>query len=406
MSLIRLAFRYCFWSSSGVPLTTILSIGGMAIGVASLVVAMAVMSGFETTLQKTVIDVSGHLLVLKRGAEDQKQGLEQVKPLIKGFEAATPFIFLEAVLAKRGVVAGVGVEGVHPEKIHEVLRLKRRVVKGELDFERREGELPGIVIGKEIQKRFNVEEGEVIRLVIPVVSSRDFSKFKPRLRKFKVRGIVAFGHHEFDSRYILMNINDAQDFAGVGDRVSGYKIRVKDDNEALAAGLTILEKYGTDFFVKDWKDGNRNLFEAVGLERMIVFFVLLIIVIVACFNISGALFISVVRRYKDISILKAMGAKNAFVMRIFTLQGLTLGFMGSLVGILLGLLICYGLVLYQQHYGIISSEVYQLDKIELSFRFLDFVLIFAASLGICFVATLVPAIRGAGLDPVEGLRYD
>jgi lipoprotein-releasing system permease protein len=93
MSLIRLAFRYCFWSSSGVPLTTILSIGGMAIGVASLVVAMAVMSGFETTLQKTVIDVSGHLLVLKRGAEDQKQGLEQVKPLIKGFEAATPFIF-------------------------------------------------------------------------------------------------------------------------------------------------------------------------------------------------------------------------------------------------------------------------------------------------------------------------
>jgi lipoprotein-releasing system permease protein len=203
-----------------------------------------------------------------------------------------------------------------------------------------------------------------------------------------------------------MNINDAQDFAGVGDRVSGYKIRVKDDNEALAAGLTILEKYGTDFFVKDWKDGNRNLFEAVGLERMIVFFVLLIIVIVACFNISGALFISVVRRYKDISILKAMGAKNAFVMRIFTLQGLTLGFMGSFVGILLGLLICYGLVLYQQHYGIISSEVYQLDKIELSFRFLDFVLIFAASLGICFVATLVPAIRGAGLDPVEGLRYD
>ncbi|MEO0336433.1 MAG: ABC transporter permease, partial [Pseudomonadota bacterium] len=226
MSLLRLAFRYCFWSSSGVPLTTILSIGGMAIGVASLVVAMAVMSGFETTLQKTVIDVSGHLLVLKRGTENQAEALEEVKPLIPGFQAATPFIFLEAVLAKKGVVAGVGVEGVHPEKIHEVLQLKNRVVKGELDFEQRAGELPGIVIGKGIQKQFDVTVGETLRLVIPVVSSRDFSKFKPRLRKFKVRGVVSFGHHEFDSRYILMNITDAQEFASVGDRVSGYKIRV------------------------------------------------------------------------------------------------------------------------------------------------------------------------------------
>ncbi|NQZ02398.1 MAG: ABC transporter permease [Bdellovibrionales bacterium] len=406
MSLIRLAFRYCFWSNSGVPLTTLLSIGGMAIGVASLVVAMAVMSGFETTLQKTVIDVSGHLLVLKRGTEDQAKALEEVKPFINGFEAATPFIFLEAVLAKKGVVSGVGVEGVHPEKIHQVLRLQKRLVKGELDFSEREGEPPGIVIGKGIQKRFDVKVGEVLRLVIPVVSSRDYSKFKPRLRKFKVRGVVSFGHHEFDSRYILMNIKAAQNFASVGDRVSGYKIRVKDDAEALAAGLAILEKFGTEYFVKDWKDGNRNLFEAVDLERMIVFFVLLIIVIVACFNISGALFISVVRRYKDISILKAMGARDAFIMRIFTLQGLTLGFLGSFLGILLGLLICYGLIVYQQQYSLISSEVYQLDKIELSYRFFDFVLIFAASLGICFVATLVPAIRGAGLNPVEGLRYD
>ena len=147
MSLIRLAFRYCFWSNSGVPPTTLLSFGGMAIGGAALVGAMAVMSGFETTLQKTVIDVSGHLVVLKRGTEDQAKALEEVMPFINGFEAATPFIFLEAVLAKKGVVSGVGVAGVHPEKIHQVLRLQKRLVKGELDFSEREGEPPSIVIG-------------------------------------------------------------------------------------------------------------------------------------------------------------------------------------------------------------------------------------------------------------------
>jgi len=406
LRLLKLAYRYSFSGSQGLPLTTLLSVGGMAIGVACLVAAMAVFSGFESTLQKTVIDVSGHLWVIKRGADSQEEALKDVKPLLKGFVAASPFIFLEAVMAKKGVVSGVGVEGIDPAEVHKVLKLKNRVVKGDLELGTGEGGLARVAIGKGLATKFDLDVNDVVRLVIPVVSSRDFSNFKPKMRKFRVGGIVSFGHHEFDSRYVLMELEEAQSFASVGERVSGHKIRLDNDEAALAAELSILEKFGSEYYVRDWKDGNRNLFEAIELEKMVVFLVLLIIVIVACFNIAGALFISVVRRYRDISILKAMGATNTMILKLFTVQGLTLGFVGSLLGFALGFLICLGLVQYQQHFGLISSEVYQLDNIELNYRWLDLAMIFFASLSICLLAAIAPAIRGSRLNPIEGLRYE
>jgi lipoprotein-releasing system permease protein len=143
----------------------------------------------------------------------------------------------------------------------------------------------------------------------------------------------------------------------------------------------------------------------VGLEKMIIFCVLLIIVVVACFNISGTLFISVIRRFKDISTLKAIGADSRFVLEVFTLQGLLLGALGAVLGVGLGLLACYGFLYLQDSYGVISSEVYKLEKIELNFRAADFVMIFGVSLAICFFATLAPAWRGARMNPVEGTRY-
>ena len=406
LSFLRLAISYCFRSSSGVPLTTWLSVLGMSVAVACLVVAMAVMGGFKRTLQSTVIDISGHLVVAPNSPDLSEEMLERVRPLLNGFEAASPFLFLEAVLAHRGQVAGVGIEGVDLENWQKVMRLQDRLLSGSLGFATRDGGSSGVVIGRGIAERFGLTVGDTFRLVVPISSQARPGDFRPKLGQFVVAGIVGFGHHKFDTRYILMSLEQAQKFAGVPEQLTGYKIRLDDDEEALAASLAILNQFGGDYYVKDWKAGNRNLFEAVDLEKAIIFLILLIIVIVACFNISGTLFISVVRRFKDISILKAMGASGYLVMFLFSLQGLTLGALGCVLGWGLGVGVCELLNLYQKRFGLIRGEVYQLDYIELSYSAFDFVLIFSVSLFLCFVATLAPARRGARLSPVEGLRYE
>ncbi len=400
----RLAFKYIYHGKRRLPLTTVLAIVGMAIGVASLIVAMAVISGFESTLQKTVVDISGHMMILKRGTADQSTALQEVKPLMHGFRAATPFVFLEAVLADKGQVSGVGIEGLDSIEMSKVLQLEKRLKDGELTFVEKKG-LPGVVIGQGIAAQFDISVGDVVRLVIPISKGIGGSDFRPKMKKFVVNGIVAFGHHEFDSRYIMMDLKRSQTFADIGDRITGYKVLLEDDQEAIHSAMRIANHAEGSFYVHDWRQGNRNLFEAVGLEKMIIFYVLLIIVVVACFNISGTLFISVVRRFKDISILKAMGADSWFILKVFTIQGLVIGAIGALLGVVLGLAACYGFLYLQDAYGVISSEVYKLEKIELNFRALDFVMIFGASMLICFLATLAPALRGARLNPVEGMHY-
>lgn len=406
MFLLKLVFRYLWSGKKQLGLTTALSIVGMILGVASLVVAMAVVSGYQSTLRKTVIDVSGHLLVLDRGSRLQGEVLKKVKPLIDGFEAAMPFVFLEAVMAGEGQVTGVGVEGIDPDQMKNVLRLENRIQQGTLDFTVNAEGLPGAVIGKGIAESYKLKIGDTIRVAIPLTTGLDVSSFRPKLGKFVVRGVINYGHHEFDSRYILTDLQSAQELGGIGDQISGYKIRVKNDDDALVASLRIANELQNQVYVKDWREGNRNLFEAAALEKVIIFFVLLIIVVAACFNISGTLFISVVRRFRDISVLKTMGAERKFILRLFTLQGLIIGLIGSVLGVLLGLALSYGFVYLQQDWGLISGEVYKLDKIELEFNIGDFVAIFVASLLVCYLATLAPARRGAKLSPVEGLRFE
>lgn len=401
----QLAFRYSFVKRKTFPITTLLAIFGMAVGVASLVVAMAVLSGFESTLQKTVIDVSGHLMILKRGEGNQKEALNEIKPYLPGFQSAAPFIFLEAVLAGGGQVSGIGIEGVESESIHKVLNLKSRLRQGEFSFKGDSG-AAGILVGKGLAEKFDLKVGDIVRIVIPIAKGLGSANFRPKMKKFVVNGVLAFGHHEFDNRYVMMDLEQAQLFSNLGKRITGYKIKMSDDLVAIDAGLKIVNKFGQDYFVRDWRDGNRNLFEAVALEKMIIFFVLLIIVIAACFNIAGTLFISVVRRFKDISVLKAMGANSRFILKIFSIQGLFLGFIGTTLGLLLGFGASFFFLYLQETYGVISSEVYKLDAIELNFRWFDILMIFFASMGICFLASLAPARRGARLKPVEGMRYD
>lgn len=397
-----LALRYFGGIRQFFSLSTGLSVIGMMIGVSSLVVSMAVFSGYTQTLEKTVQDAFGHVNVIKRGTSEQGEILKELEPLLKDKIAETPFVSAEAMLAHKGKISGIGVEGVDLATVGSVLNLGNQLIAGSLDMKGGGKAL----IGKGLAQKFGLKVGDEFRIVIPLANEYQAGGFRPKLGKFKVAGILSYGRYDFDSRYVVMPLKQVQEFAEIGPRITGYRLKLDDPAKARGVARAIAEKDNHAFWARDWQDINRNLFEAAKLEKAVLFFVLMILVVAAAFNIANTLFISVVQRYRDISVLKTLGADNGLVRGIFTAQGLIVGAAGAGLGIGLGLALCRALEWAQTRWQIVPAEVYKLDHINLDVEPLDLVLILGASLLVCLIATMVPARRGAKISPVEGLRYE
>lgn len=401
-----LAFRYFGSFRRFFNLTTSLSVIGMAIGVASLVVSMAVFSGYVTTLESTVQDAVGHLLIIKRGNADQSEMLRDIQPLVKGLVAETPFVYAEAILAHKGTITGILIEGIEESSVHRVLNLENRLIAGTLNLESASQDDPKVLIGKGIAEKFALKVGDSFRIVVPLTTEFQSSNFRPKLGKFRVAGIVNFGRHDFDTRYVVMQLADVQRFVEIGKRITGYRLRIEDPSQARSIAQEIATRFGPAYWARDWQEVNRNLFEAARLEKAVLFFVLMILVVAAAFNVANTLFVSVVQRYRDISILKTLGATDAMIRHIFTAQGLIVGAVGSGMGVAVGLILCRVFEWLQVHFRIIPKEVYKLDHINLEVRFWDLVAVVGVALMICLIATVVPSRRGAKISPVEGLRYE
>jgi lipoprotein-releasing system permease protein len=406
MTAAWLAFRYFGSWRRFFTLTTTLSVLGMAIGVASLVVSMAVFSGYVSTLEKTVQDAVGHILVMRRGSADQEEMLRDIKPYVTGLIAQTPFVYAEAILAHKGKINGVLIEGIDESTVRSVLNLDSRVIAGKLDLQAGPDELPKVMIGKTIAETYGLKVGDEVNLVIPLASEFQASSFRPKLGKFQIAGIINYGRYDFDSRYVVMRIDQAQDFVEIGKRITGYRLKIKDPYKAREIAENITSKFGAGYWARDWQDVNKNLFDAAKLEKAVLFVVLMILVIAAAFNIGNTLFISVVQRYRDISVLKTLGAPDRMIRRIFSWQGLMVGAVGAGFGIGLGLLLCRFFEWAQVKWKLIPADVYKIDHINLQVQGLDLLAIIGASLIVCYIATLVPARRGSRISPVEGLRYE
>lgn len=403
----QLAWRYLNSNGKFSNFTSLLALIGLVLGVASLVVSMAVVSGYETTLKKTLIDVVGHLLVVKRGKsiEGEKEIIENIKPMVAGYVQHTPFVVIEAVMAHNKKVSGVILEGVDPQTVSKVLNLKQRVLSGSFDLNFKD-DFPNALVGKEVAKKFNLKLGDTFRIVMPQSTGYNREQFRPRAQKFNLVGILDLGRYDYDSRYILTNLTAAQDFAEINNQITGVRIRVEKDDQALVAEQRIKNDNQSPYWARSWHSANGNLFEAIKYEKPVIFFVVFIIIIAAGFNISSTLFVSVIKRFSDISVLKAIGAKSNFVMKVFTWQGIMIGIIGSFLGILLGSLACMALMWLQDKIGILPPEVYKIGKIDIEIRGWDLFLIFIVSTLVCFISTLAPAYKGAKLNPIEGLRYE
>lgn len=402
-----LATRFVTAGRSLLTLPSILSLTGMTVSVACLTVAMAVVSGYETTLERAIIDVVGHVQVIRRAPTSQniERILGDIKKVAPESEAYTPFINVEGIVVGAGKLSGVLIQGIDPESVEKVLGIHKRVIHGKFDLRPQDG-MPAALAGKALVKKFGLKVGEPFKVVIPVPSRSDSTNFSTRVQNYVLTGVLDLGKAEYDERAIMVDMRAAQEFAGVGDNFSGIRIKLNDAKIAADVATRIARELGLNYLVMDWSEVNKNLFEAIKIERAAIFFVILVLVIAACFNISSGLFVSVLQRYSDISILRAMGFSQNDVSKVFVFQGLFFGVVGTVAGLILGLLLGLAFVHAQKYVVLMPVEAYRLDHVGIDVRWVDCLAVVVASTVICLLSTLIPARRGAKLDPVEGLRYE
>lgn len=386
-------------------ITSVLALLGLMIGVSTLVLTMSVISGVETLLKGSVIDVTGHVMLMKPGgiSDPINTVIPQLKKEVPSLRAATPFVHIEAVLARKGKINGVVIQGLDTSTVDDVLNLRSHVVQGQYNLNEING-VDAAIIGKEIAKKFELTVGDQFQVVMPRPSKTDSTSFAPIVAKFIVSGVMDLGKYEFNERFVVTSDLAAQNLAGVGNVYSGLRMRLSDADLSKEAGSQMLSTLGHPYWVRDWYDSNYNFFSAIEVEKYVIFWVLTFMVIVASFNISSTLFVMVLKKYSDVSVLKTLGATKAMMVRIFLLHGMALGILGSVLGVIMGVLLSQ-FVKYQ-NFLYIPAEVYKFDRLPVEYRIEDILLVLLASFVICFASVLIPAFRGAKLNPVEGLRYE
>ena len=406
-------------SQKFISLNTWISVGGVALGVMALIVVIAVMSGFGKDLRDKILGTNSHVVVTnitRTGMEDYEAIIEKVKKA-KGVNAAAPFILNQVMLTHGGNAMGVVVRGLDPELEAGVSDLKKNLVQGSLEMlggpakSTGKPRRAGIILGKELARRLGVQRDDVVSMVAPASRVTPMGLI-PKIKLFKVVGFFESGMFEYDSNLAFISIYSAQKFFSMKGKVSGIEIRVEDIEQADQVAAEIQQSLGFPYYARDWMQMNKNLFSALRLEKIVMFIILILIILVAAFNIVSTLFMVVMEKNKEIAILKSMGASRSSIMKIFSYQGLIIGIVGTAVGCVGGFTVVPNLNeivgLIEDLFGITAfpSDVYYLDKIPSDIQYFDSFLIVVFSIVICFLASLYPAWRASRLDPVEGLRYE
>jgi lipoprotein-releasing system permease protein len=405
-----------------VSVITFISVAGIFLGVAALIIVLAVMNGFETDLRNKILGINSHIVLMEYSGP-LKQYVQVIRDVEKvpGVVAATPFIYSQAMVKSGNSASGIVLRGLQVESAFQVITLGK-MKEGNMDFlqaDRRPAQkidpgladLPGIIVGKELAKNLGIFLFQPISIVSPTGMMTPMGMV-PRMKRFLVAGIFDSGFYEYDSTLAFLSLKDCQDFLNMGDLVTGVEIRVQDIYKADTIAKTIERKLGFPYWARHWMEMNKNLFAALRLEKRVMFIILSLIVLVAAFNIITTLIMVVMEKSKDIAILKSMGATSRGIMKIFILQGVIIGAIGTLLGAAGGISIALNLskisLFVENLLGvkILPGDVYYLSELPSRVHYGDVAVIIAGSLIICFLSTIYPSWRASKLDPAEALRYE
>jgi len=405
-----------------VSIITLISIVGIFLGVAALIIVLAVMNGFETDLREKILGINSHVVLMEYSGtmKDYRKVMQEVSG-IEGVTASTPFIYSQAMLKNGENVSGVVLRGLSTDDAMKVINLGK-IVQGrllDLSLEKRPPlpideslrKLPGIVVGKELAKHLGLFLHEPVFVVSPLGTATPMGMV-PRMKKFLVVGIFDSGFYEYDSTLAYLSLADCQEFLNMGERVTGVEIRVRDIDRADVIAKSIEKKLGFPYWARHWMEMNKNLFSALKLEKRVMFIILSLIVIVAAFNIITTLIMVVMEKNRDIAILKSIGATSRGIMKIFILQGLIIGTIGTILGTAAGLAVALNLsrvsIWIENLFGfkILPSDVYYLSTLPSKVNYGDVAIIVVGTLLISFLSTIYPSWRASRLDPAEALRYE
>ena len=376
---------------------SLMSIIGVALGVAALVVVLGVYNGLTTDMRDKILGANAHGIVLSYipDAFGKNPGLRDEILRTPGVTGATPFIYTEVMLSSGDGVKGLMLRGVDPRTAPGVLSMLKAIKKGSINGLETGDGTPGIIIGEELAKHIGLGMGSRVNLLSPS-GEKTTAGFQPRIRPFEVAGIFKTGMYEYDSSLAFVTLDAARELLGLDPGfLSGIEITVDDVYRADEITKELTDNIGNPFYARSWMDMNANLFAALKLEKIGMFILLIMVVLIGSFSIVATLVMLVMEKTRDIAVMMSMGATRKMIRRIFMYQGTIIGFVGTMLGYALGLTVGYLLKRYQ---------FIKLPPIIITVP--DVLIIGGAAMLLCFLSTLYPARQASRLKPADALRYE
>jgi lipoprotein-releasing system permease protein len=390
-----------------ISLISYISIAGVAIGVAALIIVLSVMNGFETEVRDRIIGSDAHIRLTTHHDEGIRHHPDIIAKIqdVQHITGISPYIFEKGLIREGSRTEGVIVRGIDPATVASVSDLPNQIISGGLHLGRVDvtgrDNYPGLILGKYLADRLYSTLGDTVILFSPGAAG-PFSQ--PRAKRFVISGIFETGLYEYDDVFAYIAIPEAQDLFNLPGIVTGLEIRLDDYEKATPVKERIREILGYPYFPRTWHEMHRNLFNWMQIEKWMGFIILSLIIMVAAFNIISSLIMVVLEKRKEIGILKSMGATDTSIRRIFIYEGLAVGVVGTIMGIILGWGICALQIKYK--FFSLPPDIYFLSELPVIMQPFDFIMIGIMALLLCFLASVYPAHKAATLIPVEAIRYE
>ncbi len=380
--------------------TTGIAIGGTALGVAALLVTLAVMDGFRTDIQEKILGTQPHIVITSPFDEtlSYEPALANSLQTIPKVKAQAPYVSAQALLQSDKRVTGILLRGIVPDLETHVTRLTEILSSG--DWQGLNDH--GIILGQELAAAIGAHQGDSLTLIAPQGNGDPLTQ-SPRMRKYKVVGIFHSGMYEYDANLAYISLASAQDLLGIGKHITGYGVSLKDVDQTATAEKALIDRLGAGFWVRSWQDLNRPLFSAMKLERTVMFIILTLIILVSSFTIISNLLLLTIEKGREIGILQALGASPRQIAKIFLFNGLMIGGSGVSLGLVLGVVISELL----KHYPIIKlpADVYYIDRLPVRLSGQTIESVAACAFLLVLISVLYPAYKAHQMDPVQAIRY-